>query len=306
MSPWREVSLDVPAGLGEALAALLDVDDRASVATTPGGAREFVTVWFAPDEAERADALRRDFEAWRRRDARGAAAGLRERDVAPRAEPGWSRPLTPFRVGRVCVVDAERPPPATRPDDVVVPVVAGSAFGTGRHATTRTCLRVLQDLVRPGDSVLDAGCGTGILGVAAVLCGAASAHLLDDDPACAAAARALVARTGLGARCEVSTAAVPTHSDTRWPVGDARHDGQIANIEHDVIAAGAPALAAALAPGGWFVVSGLRTADADDVAVALVAAGLEVTVRHAAGARFAAYSGRASTTGSPDARACSR
>lgn len=282
---WREVTIQVAPGLGETLAAALDVEERASV--TPG---DVVTVWFDATDEDTRGTLLRAFDAWCRRTQ--LEASWHERLVGGE----WSRPFPAFRVGRVCLVDADAPRPALRDDDLVLPIVAGSAFGTGRHATTRTCLRLLQKVVKPGEVVLDAGCGTGVLGVAAVLCGAASATLFDDDELCVVATHDLAERAGVADRCHVSLASVPTSRDAHDALPPTAVDGLLANIEHEVILAGAPALAEVLTPGGWFVISGCRAETPDRVRPALEAVGLRVDAVHAAGTRFVAYSGRRVST----------
>ncbi|MBC8022509.1 MAG: 50S ribosomal protein L11 methyltransferase [Burkholderiales bacterium] len=98
------------------------------------------------------------------------------------------RQFEPIRAGeRLWIVPTWHEPP--RPGDVNIMLDPGAAFGTGSHPTTRMCLAWLETNVRRGDSVLDYGCGSGILGIAALKLGAASAAGVDVDPLALEAAR---------------------------------------------------------------------------------------------------------------------
>jgi ribosomal protein L11 methyltransferase len=116
-------------------------------------------------------------------DARGeerlwsAFGGTRSTDVAEGWEDRWRAFHRPVRIGPLWVG-----PPWERPDDDAIPVVIdpGRAFGTGAHATTRLCLELLLGL--PRGSLLDAGCGSGVLAIAAAKLGFQPVHAVDVDP----------------------------------------------------------------------------------------------------------------------------
>ena len=97
----------------------------------------------------------------------------------------WKNHYRPFRLGhRLKIWPTWLPRESdddVRPDDVVLILDPGMAFGTGLHPTTQGCLRALEDIVQPGMSVLDAGTGSGILAVAAVKLGAAEVAAFDTD-----------------------------------------------------------------------------------------------------------------------------
>ena len=98
------------------------------------------------------------------------------------------RQFEPIRAGeRLWVVPTWHEPP--RPGDVNIVLDPGAAFGTGSHPTTRLCLAWLEKNVRSGDTVLDYGCGSGILAIAALKLGAARAVGVDVDPLALGAAR---------------------------------------------------------------------------------------------------------------------
>ena len=113
-------------------------------------------------------------------------------DVEPGWHEGWKRFHRPVRVGRLWLG-----PPWEEPDDDAVPVVIdpGLAFGTGAHATTRLCLELLLELDR--GSVLDLGCGSGVLAVAAAQLGFGPVTALDVDPAAVEAAGENARRNGV-------------------------------------------------------------------------------------------------------------
>src|SRR2546422_789169 len=100
----------------------------------------------------------------------------------------WKAYFKPLRVGRRFVVKPSWEAYAPRPDDRVLELDPGMAFGTGAHPTTQLCLEALEETVQPGERVLDFGTGSGILAIAAARLGAGTVFGLDIDPVAAAAA----------------------------------------------------------------------------------------------------------------------
>jgi ribosomal protein L11 methylase PrmA len=152
----------------------------------------------------------------------------------------WKKSWKPFRVHTLCVLPAwsrSRP----RPGERVLRLEPGGAFGTGRHATTRTCLKVLQARIRGGERVLDCGSGSGILAVTAVLLGAREALGFDFDPTAEPYARALALDNGLEQRCTFVTGGFECLRGS-WDV-------VLANIYADILQEHADELARRLAPG---------------------------------------------------------
>jgi ribosomal protein L11 methyltransferase len=142
-------------------------------------------------------------------DARGeerlwsAFGGTRSTDVEEGWEHRWRAFHRPVRIGPLWVG-----PPWEQPDGDAIPVVIdpGRAFGTGAHATTRLCLELLIDL--PRGSLLDAGCGSGVLSIAAAKLGFAPVYALDLDPQALEATAQNAATNGVTVEAVLSDAAV--------------------------------------------------------------------------------------------------
>jgi ribosomal protein L11 methyltransferase len=146
---------------------------------------------------------------------------------------------------------------APDPDALNIRLDPGLAFGTGSHPTTRLCLRWLEQHVRPDSSVLDYGCGSGILAIAALKLGARPAVGVDVDPAAVAAARDNAARNEVAARFVGSDAALALSVDL-----------VVANILANPLIVLAPVLAAHCRPGGRIALAGILAPQADAVAAA--------------------------------------
>ncbi|MBA2634469.1 MAG: 50S ribosomal protein L11 methyltransferase [Chloroflexi bacterium] len=183
----------------------------------------------------------------------------------------WKEHYVAQRIGRVVIVPswadetlAER--------EVAIMLDPGMAFGTGLHPTTRGCLVLLQELDPMPASVLDVGCGSGILALAALRLGARRAIGFDTDPLAVSAAHENALRNGLDGRFEVRGGSLPAGPDRR-------HGLVLANLVATVLVDLAPRLAAHLAPGGTLLASGIIEPRAAEVEQALVAAGLAVVER---------------------------
>ena len=188
----------------------------------------------------------------------------------------WKKSWKPFRVAPLCFL----PPWDERellPGELRFAIEPGGSFGSGRHATTRTCLRVLTRRITGGERVLDAGCGSGILSVAATLLGAERVFGFDIDPNSEVAARGLAVDNGVTERCRFQTAGFECLEGVS---GD--FDVVLANIYSDIIAEHAALLRSRIAPEGWFAFSGSPAHHAESTRSAILAAGLaldEVLVR---------------------------
>jgi ribosomal protein L11 methyltransferase len=179
--------------------------------------------------------------------------------VADRAwEREWLRDFRPMRFGRrlwICPGGQAAPDPGA----TVIELDPGLAFGTGSHPTTAMCLEWLDAADLAGKSVLDYGCGSGVLSLAALRLGAASACAVDIDPQALLATRENAARNHVAARLEVAGAAdLPQGS---WDV-------VLANILAGPLIALAPMLANRTRSGGEIVLGGMLDTQAESVAAA--------------------------------------
>ena len=152
----------------------------------------------------------------------------------------------------------------------------GLTFGTGSHATTRLCLTALEEAVHGGETVLDLGCGSGILSIAALRLGAVSAKAVDIDDKCLTVAYENAALNGIGKdRYTVLVGDVLSNGVLRETLGGG-YDVVVANIVADVIIGLAPMVRQFLKPGGLFLCSGIIDTRAGEVADALRQNGWEI------------------------------
>ena len=193
-------------------------------------------------------------------------------------ENNWKQYYKPMEIGeRLLVIPQwEEADPGDR---VPLYLDPGLTFGTGAHATTRLCLTALESLVRGGERVLDLGCGSGILSVAALRLGAESALAVDIDDKCRTAAQENAGLNGIGPdRLEVLVGNILTDETVAQRIGGG-WDIVLANIVADVIIALAPRVRGLLREGGTFLCSGVIEGRAAEVESALSAAGLTLQDR---------------------------
>ena len=217
-------------------------------------------------------------------DGRAVLARVREAGFAPEVrtvsdadwENNWRDCYRPVEIGERLVVvpewidyDGGRVPVKLDP---------GLLFGTGDHPTTKMCLKAVEDYVRPGASVLDIGCGSGILGIAAAVLGAQSVTAADVDEKAPEIVAANAALNGVDDRFTVRVGDVVGDARLRAKLGGG-YDLVLANIVADVIEPLAPHAPGFLAEDGVFVCSGVIDGREDGVAAALRAAGLRI-LRH--------------------------
>ena len=152
----------------------------------------------------------------------------------------------------------------------------GLTFGTGSHATTRLCLQALDTHIHGGERVLDLGCGSGILSIAALRLGAESAFACDIDEKCVDVAYENAALNGIGKdRYTVRWGNVLTDAALRQEMG-AGYDIVVANIVADVIMGLSPHVRPFLKPDGLFLCSGIIDDRAAEVLEKLKADGWDV------------------------------
>ena len=148
-----------------------------------------------------------------------------------------------------------------RPDDIVIEIDPGIAFGTGYHPTTDTCLQAMEQHIAPGMTVLDLGTGSGILTIAAIKLGAGLVTALDIDSQAVTAARRNFKRLGINKQVRLGQGSVP-HPTA--PACD--FDLAVANISARGVADRCPFILTALKPGALFIASGLLNTQKEEVA----------------------------------------
>lgn len=183
----------------------------------------------------------------------------------------WREGLEPRRVGRRIVVAPSWTDPAPRPEDLVLSLDPGMAFGTGEHGSTRGVLRLLEDAVAAGDRVLDLGTGSGILAVAAVRLGAERVLAVDVDADALEVARENVKRNVAADRVEL----LRVRADARRLalLEPMRFDVLAANILARVLVPLLEPLSRLAAPGGRLLLGGILEREAPEVRSAAADAG---------------------------------
>lgn len=298
-SAWTEVRVDVPRGWQELVAEALSFGPCTTVALGPTSIaapqpppdREAVRT-FVPAR-EDTPALRDEVQERLARLVDAVAdpelAGLEPRFKRLPPEDyatSWKKSWRPFRVGRLALLPPWMDGDPPRPTDVRLTIEPGASFGSGRHATTRTCLREIDRRIRGDERILDAGTGSGVLSVAAMLLGAREAFGFDLDPGSAPAATELAEANGVGARCSFREADFGALDAV-----EGSFDAVFANIYADVLMTYCYDLGQRLAPTGWFVFSGCRIDHVDATREALLASDLVVDEERLRG-RWMTFIGR--------------
>lgn len=193
---------------------------------------------------------------------------------------GWKKYYHPLPVGPITIVPAwqvEEYTPAQ--GEKLLVIDPGLAFGTGSHETTSSCMEALACFVKEGDRVLDVGCGSGILSIAALLCGASEALGIDIDPNAARVAKENAALNSFPGRFDALAGNIL--DEDRDPVlkdalCDQVYDLVVANIVADVIIPLSGQIRRHLKPGGYFITSGILAPRAEEVRAALEQNGFSV------------------------------
>lgn len=221
------------------------------------------------DDASPARAVARDL----------VATGTPAPDEEPVADQNWNAlweaSIEPVVVGDVVVAPTWAEPPDLG-GRTLLRVDPKMAFGTGHHATTRLCLRLMDARIPQGGRVLDVGTGTGLLAIAALARGAASAVGVDIDPWSVENARETAALNGVADCFDVRDGSADDVPETDF-------DLVLANIIRPVLQPMLPALVARAAPGAPIILSGLLVTERDRFMDALTGAGVRLVDEAAEG-----------------------
>lgn len=172
----------------------------------------------------------------------------------------WKDHYQPVRVGKRVVV---RPPwreYEAQPEDIVIELDPGMAFGTGTHPTTRLCMMALEEAIEPSQRVLDVGTGSGVLAIAAVRLGAASVDAVDIEPVSVRAAKENRDRNGVHDALRVEVGSVGTDEPF-----EGTYDLVLANIIARILIELGEGIVPHVAEGGTLVLSGIIETKEDAV-----------------------------------------
>ena len=249
-----------------------DYVDEGLAARMKGASR---VKFYVPDSEEGQKQLRQYLAGLE--DHEPQTVSLREEDWAT----SWQKYYQPIPVGkRVYIVPdwmRGEPVPDGRTPLYLNP---GLTFGTGAHPTTQLCLELLEEVLQSGDKVLDLGCGSGILAIAALAMGASRAIGIDIDPKAADVAFENAALNGVGPdRLSVYAGDVLRDNKLAARLGAGQNRVVLANIVADVIIPLSAKAGELMAPDGVFLTSGIIDGREDEVRAALEANGFAV-VKH--------------------------
>ena len=202
--------------------------------------------------------------------------GVRDEDWAN----AYKKYFKPFPVGERLVVKPSWESYDNRENRVILEIDPASSFGTGSHETTRLCLECIEQTLKPGDRVLDMGCGSGILSAAALLLGASDVTCVDIDENCITTTRENLARNGFSEdRARTFCGNAISDAALADSIAEVQYDLIAANIVADVIIAMRPLFLRCLKPGGILLTSGIIGPRADEVGQQLRDAGFTIQAR---------------------------
>jgi ribosomal protein L11 methyltransferase len=280
---WIEIAVTVPPDLADLAASVLEDYGHQGVSITRDDIQP--DHW---DEGELPDPVAMIVRAYMvANDQAEAARAILDVALSARGLPpavytlvddedwaeAWKSHYHTTRIGRHFVIRPIWEAYDAQPDDLVISLDPGMAFGTGTHSTTRLCLMSLEDLMKPGFSVLDLGCGSGILAIAAAKMGASKVLAVDIDPI---AAKITAENAAVNGVADSIVAQQGTLETVRRSAR--RFDLLLANIlARIIIEMCDQGLGDVVRPGGVAVFSGIINEQVEEVRAALSRAGYTVT-----------------------------
>ena len=186
----------------------------------------------------------------------------------------WKKYYKPFKPGKYIVIKPSWEDYEKQPGDIVLELDPGAAFGTGSHETTKMCIGFLEDHVKNGKTVMDVGCGTGILAMCAYLLGAKSVKAIDIDAEAVKVAKANMDRTGFSIDVQCGNLLEKRFEKT---------DIIVANIIADAVMKLAPKALEHLNDNGIYITSGIINERADEVEAKITSCGFKKLERKSLG-----------------------
>jgi ribosomal protein L11 methyltransferase len=188
----------------------------------------------------------------------------------------WKQYFKPLNVGERLLIKPEWEQTDNPENRIILEIEPGMVFGTGSHATTRLCMEKLEQCVKEGDRVLDLGCGSGILAIAALLLGAKEAAGIDIDPNAIAISHENARKNHLEPqRLKVIAGNIIEDEECRRQLGEG-YDVVVANIVANVIIGLCPFVPEKLKKDGYFITSGIIEPRLEEVKAALEENGFEI------------------------------
>ena len=244
-----------------------------------------VTVYL-PDDSQGADmlsALRSEMSALASRDENKAfgrlaaeLSNVREEDWAN----NWKQYFKPMTVGEKLVIKPSWEEYDKNDDRTILEIDPASSFGTGQHNTTRLCLELIEKNLRDGDRILDLGCGSGILSIAAVLLGAEEVTAVDISQNSVETAKENAAKNNIPAEKYTAYCGDIISNEKLVEKIGGGFDLIAANIVSDVLIAMSPMFEKFVKSGGTLILSGIITERADEVVEAVKSKGYTMLELH--------------------------
>ena len=189
----------------------------------------------------------------------------------------WKQYFHQFYVDDILIIPSWEEVKPEDSDKMVIHIDPGTAFGTGMHETTQLCIRQIRKYTTPETTILDVGCGSGILGMLALKFGAKYSVGTDLDPCAIEATYENMEVNGINKDMyEVMIGNIIDDKDVQDKVGYGKYDIVVANILADVLGALTPVIVDQLKDGGIYITSGIIDDKEETVVEAVKAAGLEV------------------------------